>query len=413
MAGIGVVVGLINQRLEQLGITSGGTFPGAVDELILDAANQDVFLNRQAAGVLGVGTAAGNALGTLQAAVLLVADGSAAAPSVHGVDADTGIAFGSNVLFLSTGGAAKIQISSTSTLILQATRHRDNIVAAFGTADDAQMVWDLGQTNDAWQWSPGDVSNTILIVDNTHLAVDMGHANQSDPTIFLHANSATTTLWLSMAHDGTDGVLTTGAGDLSLAPASGIIATTGVILAPDGTTGAPAYSFSGDTDSGLIRVGASIALVASANSILTLSTTVALFNSVVPVNAGILNTSKGYQSTATTIVATSDGLTTGLIPSKTSVATTTVATDADDIVTLPVPIIGMQIRVYVGGTGHEVRTVAASGVTINNVDSDGTNELALAANTYVTFECVSATAWIARGFDNVGADLAALVPDAA
>ena len=52
-------------------------------------------------------------------------------------------------------------------------------------------------------------------------------------------------------------------------------------------------------------------------------------------------------------------------------------------------------------------------MTINNVDSDGTNELALAADTYVVFECVSATAWIVRGQDNVGADLAALVPDAA
>jgi hypothetical protein len=122
--------------------------------------------------------------------------------------------------------------------------------------------------------------------------------------------------------------------------------------------------------------------------------------------------SVGYQATATAVIATSDGLTTGLITSNTSVVTTTVATDADDIATLPVPVVGMQIRIYVGGTGHEVRTVAASNVTINNVDSDGTNELALAANTYITFECVSATAWVARGFDNVGADLAALVPDA-
>jgi hypothetical protein len=86
---------------------------------------------------------------------------------------------------------------------------------------------------------------------------------------------------------------------------------------------------------------------------------------------------------------------------------------ANNIITLPTPVVGMLIRVYTDGTGCECRTVAASGQTINNVDSDGTNELALAASSSFTFECVGASAWIVRGFDNVGADLAALVPDAA
>ena len=55
--------------------------------------------------------------------------------------------------------------------------------------------------------------------------------------------------------------------------------------------------------------------------------------------------------------------------------------------------------------------VAASNVTINNVDSDGTFELALLASSTYTFECTSSSTWVVRGFDNVGADLSALVPD--
>lgn len=123
--------------------------------------------------------------------------------------------------------------------------------------------------------------------------------------------------------------------------------------------------------------------------------------------------SVGQQSTATAVVATSDGLTTGLIPANASVVTTTVDTDANDIITLPASIVGMQIRIYTDATGCEMRTTAASNITINNVDSDGTNELALAGSSSFVAECVSATAWIVRGWDNLGADLAALVPDAA
>lgn len=123
-----------------------------------------------------------------------------------------------------------------------------------------------------------------------------------------------------------------------------------------------------------------------------------------------LTTSAGYQATATAVVATSGGAS---IASNVSVVTTTVTTDADDVVILPPPVVGVKIRLYVGATGHEIRTVAASNVLVNNVDCDGTNELALAANSSVIFECISATAWIAYGRNNLGADLAALVPDAA
>lgn len=118
------------------------------------------------------------------------------------------------------------------------------------------------------------------------------------------------------------------------------------------------------------------------------------------------------QTTATAVTATADGLTTGAIPAGASFVAVT-SDNADKIVTLPAPVVGHVVRIQVGATGCELRTVASSNVKINDVDADGTNELALAADQHYICECISATEWIVRGFTALGADAAALVPDAA
>lgn len=115
------------------------------------------------------------------------------------------------------------------------------------------------------------------------------------------------------------------------------------------------------------------------------------------------------------LTATSDGLTTGLIPLDADVVTVdAVTTDANDIVTLPaiasVPI-GKSITIVVGATGCELRTPSTSGTKINDVDSDGTQEAALVAeNNYICTK-TTATGWVLRGFTKLGADVAAIVPD--
>lgn len=125
-----------------------------------------------------------------------------------------------------------------------------------------------------------------------------------------------------------------------------------------------------------------------------------------------LLTGAKIQVTASAVTATADGLTTGLIPSGASFVSVT-SDSADKIITLPAPTVGHVVRIATPATGCELRTVASSNVKINDVDSDGTNELALAADSHFVCECISATEWIVRGFSNQGADLAALVPDAA
>lgn len=57
--------------------------------------------------------------------------------------------------------------------------------------------------------------------------------------------------------------------------------------------------------------------------------------------------------------------------------------------------IGREIFITVGANGYELVTPDGSGDTINQVDSDGTNQLDVAANTTVRLIQISATGWLA------------------
>lgn len=97
------------------------------------------------------------------------------------------------------------------------------------------------------------------------------------------------------------------------------------------------------------------------------------------------------------VTATADGLTTGLIANgvKRTTVTSAAATNA---VTLPgiatntLPI-GYTIVGRVTANGCEVLTPATSNETINGTDSDGTNQLDLAANTGFFATVISTTGW--------------------
>lgn len=122
----------------------------------------------------------------------------------------------------------------------------------------------------------------------------------------------------------------------------------------------------------------------------------------------------GVQSRAVKVTATADGLTTGLIPRDASFVSVTAGGDANAIITLPAgdaDLVGMSIRGAIGATGCEIRTPDASGATINNLDSDGTKEYALPANTTFWAQLVAANTWIVMHWTNLGAVAAAVVPD--
>lgn len=112
-------------------------------------------------------------------------------------------------------------------------------------------------------------------------------------------------------------------------------------------------------------------------------------------------TAAKLRDTAQAVTATADGLTTGLITSPSSYVTFVAVTSsaATNAVTLPAAsaaLIGTVIYLTVGSNGYELLTPASGNNTINQVDSDGTNQLDVAASTTVRCTCVSATGWIAE-----------------
>lgn len=116
----------------------------------------------------------------------------------------------------------------------------------------------------------------------------------------------------------------------------------------------------------------------------------------------------------TTATATADGLTTGAITALTGfkkfvAVTSAAATDAITLPAVSASTIGQEIFLTVGANGYELLTVAASGVTINQVDSDGTNQLDVAASTTVRCTQISATAWLAETI--AAATIAVTAPD--
>lgn len=128
---------------------------------------------------------------------------------------------------------------------------------------------------------------------------------------------------------------------------------------------------------------------------------------------GALTAAAGVQSAAVAVVATVGGLTTGIIPAGARFVAVT-SSNADFIVTLPTAApVGTTIDGWVGANGHEIRTTALSNETINAVDADGgAAEAAIPATTLWRAEKVSATAWILVAWDELGAAIAAIVPDA-
>jgi hypothetical protein len=114
---------------------------------------------------------------------------------------------------------------------------------------------------------------------------------------------------------------------------------------------------------------------------------------------------------AKAVTATSDGLTTAVMPATSRFVTITSAA-ATDIARLPTGVVGWTIRAWVGANGCELRTPAASNEKINSVDSDGTNQAAIPATTFLTLTYTGTTAgWIMEAVDELGAPITAIVPD--
>lgn len=111
------------------------------------------------------------------------------------------------------------------------------------------------------------------------------------------------------------------------------------------------------------------------------------------------------------VTATADGLTTGLIKANIDHVTVTSdsATKAVSLPAISASDIGKEITIFVGATGFELVTEATSNDTINGTDSDGTNQVDVAANTLLRAKVVSATGWYV--FHETASALSVVAPD--
>ena len=119
--------------------------------------------------------------------------------------------------------------------------HLDNVELRLGGGSDARLDWSTTQlTEHTLIWGLGDTSKSIIFCDAVDRDKDFDHAAQSNPTIFVH--SATdpdyaNDEWVSITHDVTDGVITTGSGDLKLSPAGNLKMDNDKLIAVDVNAG--------------------------------------------------------------------------------------------------------------------------------------------------------------------------------
>lgn len=85
--------------------------------------------------------------------------------------------------------------------------------------------------------------------------------------------------------------------------------------------------------------------------------------------------------------------------------------DTDDWIVLPDGVVaGHTVNGY-SVVAHEIRTVAASGVKINDVDSDGTQEAAITATWNWQAIYMGSTGWVLKAWTKLAAPTTAIIPD--
>jgi len=98
--------------------------------------------------------------------------------------------------------------------------------------------------------------------------------------------------------------------------------------------------------------------------------------------------------------STSDGTGTGTIAAGTDFVTVTSA-DANNIITLPAPVIGYEVWLRNGATGYELRTSSPTTIAING-GVGAAAESAIGANVLTRCKCDTATTYVCTNFATAG-----------
>jgi hypothetical protein len=117
------------------------------------------------------------------------------------------------------------------------------------------------------------------------------------------------------------------------------------------------------------------------------------------VTGNVAGNAAGYALKSEARTATADGAGTGTISAGVTHVVVT-SDDANKIIKLPAPVPGLKLTLINCATGYEIRSSDPANISINGGKAANA-ESAVAANTVVKLECISATVWIGS---TVGSD---------
>lgn len=173
----------------------------------------------------------------------------------------------------------------------------DNAPLRFGNSLDAGLEFDTSQTVDGMIFGLGYPSNSIIFSEKNDINFDFAHTAQTDPTIFVHSHNQSATQWISMSHDGTNGIINVGTGAVtfpggvaaSLSPTGMMSFSSGVAVT------AASYQVGRDADGTNqlhfnVPTGASFEFSVNDTAEMTLNATTADFkNNVITTSGSILS----------------------------------------------------------------------------------------------------------------------------
>ena len=87
----------------------------------------------------------------------------------------------------------------------------------FGSSTDSMLLWNALQTPDTLMLALGADSNGLVITKKVNTGFDFAHPLQTNPTLFVHSAAQSTTQWIGFTHDGTNALISTGAGLITFA----------------------------------------------------------------------------------------------------------------------------------------------------------------------------------------------------
>lgn len=93
--------------------------------------------------------------------------------------------------------------------------YADNAYLRFGNSEDSICGYNTTQTTDALVCGLSVDSNNFIVSEKGDVGFDFAHALSTDPTLFIHSHNQSTSQWISLSHNGTNGVINVGTGSVT------------------------------------------------------------------------------------------------------------------------------------------------------------------------------------------------------